>query len=50
MTRRDVKAVMFVDARQWPDGKQTHLNGQPRTGLLNLDNAMKADQVLQPYP
>lgn len=42
--------VIFVDARQWPEGKHVYLNGQPCTVSLDLYNAMKADPSLQPYP
>lgn len=42
--------VIFVDAHQWPDGKQVYLNGQPRRVSLDLYNAMKNDPRLQPFP
>lgn len=42
--------VIFVDAKQWPDGKQVFLNGQPRTVSLELYNAMKEDRRLANFP
>lgn len=42
--------VIFVDAKQWPVGKQVYLNGKPRSVSLDLYNAMKADSKLQPFP
>ncbi len=44
--------VIFVEARQWPVGKQVFLNGQPRAVSLDLYNAMKADApgFLRPFP
>jgi hypothetical protein len=41
--------VIFVDAHQWPAGKQVFLNGQPRAVSLDLYNAMKADQRLSDF-
>ncbi len=42
--------VIFVDAHQWPPGKEVFLNGQPRSVSLDLYNAMKADPALRAYP
>jgi hypothetical protein len=41
--------VIFVDAKQWPAGKMSFLNGRPRAVSLDLYNAMKADQQLGPF-
>jgi CRISPR-associated protein Cmr1 len=40
--------VLFIDARQWPDGKKAFLNGQPRSVSRALYEAMKKDSALQP--
>ena len=42
--------VIFVDARQWPAGKQVFLEGQPRAVSLDLYDAMKADPSLASFP
>ena len=42
--------VIFIDALQWPAGKQVYLNGQARDVSLDLYNAMKADLGLAPFP
>lgn len=41
--------VIFVDAKQWPEGKPVYLNGQARTVSLDLYKAMKEDNALQPF-
>jgi hypothetical protein len=42
--------VIFVDAHQWPQGKQVFLNGQPRAVSLDLYNKMKSDPALKAFP
>jgi hypothetical protein len=42
--------VIFVDAHKWPRDKQVYLNGQPRNVSLDLYEAMKNDNHLQPFP
>jgi CRISPR type III-B/RAMP module RAMP protein Cmr1 len=44
--------VIFVEARQWPVGKQVFINGQPHTVSLDLFIAMKDDApgYLKPFP
>lgn len=41
--------IIFVDARQWPAGKQAYLESQPRAVSLDLYNAMKEDPQLSPF-
>ncbi|HOX00913.1 MAG TPA: type III-B CRISPR module RAMP protein Cmr1 [Candidatus Paceibacterota bacterium] len=38
--------VIFVDAHQWPTGKEVYVNGQPRKVSLELYEAMKHDSRL----
>jgi CRISPR-associated protein Cmr1 len=38
--------VIFVDAKQWPAGKEVFFNGLPRSVSLDLYEAMKADRAL----
>ena len=42
--------VIFVDAKKWPQGQRVYLNGQPRAVSLDLYDAMKHDERLQPFP
>ncbi len=42
--------IIFVDAKKWPQGQQVYLNGRPRTVSLDLYEAMKQDDRLQPFP
>jgi CRISPR-associated protein Cmr1 len=42
--------VIFVDAKKWPQGQRVYLNGQPRAVSLDLYDAMKHDDRLQPFP
>lgn len=42
--------VIFVDAHRWPSDKPVFLNGQRRRVSLDLYDAMKNDQRLQPFP
>ncbi len=46
--------VIFVEARKWPEGKQVYLKMQAGQGSrnvsLDLYEAMKSDERLQPYP
>lgn len=42
--------VIFVDTKKWPKGQQVYLNGRPRTVSLDLYEAMKQDDRLQPFP
>ena len=41
--------VIFVDAHQWPTGKQVFLEGQPQAVSTDLYEAMKADNQLSPF-
>ncbi len=41
--------VIFVEAKQWPNGKQAFLNGQPRAVSPDLYNTMKEDKALTPF-
>lgn len=42
--------VIFVDTKKWQKGQQVYLNGSPRTVSLDLYEAMKQDERLQPFP
>jgi len=42
--------VIFVDARQWPDGTPVFVNGEKREVSLELYEAMKKDPALNLFP
>jgi hypothetical protein len=42
--------IIFVDALQWPAGKEVYVSGQRRAVSLELYDAMKHDSDLRPFP